>query len=453
MRRVRRLVILVLCALAPAAPASAATFVAGSGQNPGVAIDGAGTAYVGWQVDTYGDDDHIEVCRLPARAKACETVATATFPGNGYNRSRVTLIASGPSTVDAIVPRTTGGASATYLARSVDGGRTFAPGMQISATDFAQGAAGPNGTVALIGGLSINVGVVGPDGSGAASEGASLAETLGGQWHDIATQGTDVVSAGSSAQGSAAWRLPLGADPNIPDSWQRLDDLPTGRQPELAPSSHGLVALIEPHRVNANGLYAQRLTGTSWTKPVRVTASVLNNDFELVSGGVGRVGALRTDSGRIYYATSTDGGTLWSSEVAAAGVGTTPWELEGAAGADGRGVAAVRVGNQIRIARFSPSQSPVASRRFGNGRVQVRSLCEGDENVLVVEAKRLGARVAASSLLRRASFHRARGASRLSRSAFRARYDLSRARAKVLVRFVPRAGRSRAMRLAVRRCG
>lgn len=451
----RRLVILiVLCALAPAAQAQAATFVAGSGQNPGVAIDGVGTAYIGWQVDTYGDNDHIEVCRLPAKAKACETVASVSFPGQGYNRSRVTLIASGPSTVDVIVPRTdTGTNAATYLARSIDGGRTFAPGIRISATDFAQGAAGPNGTVALIGGLSVNVGVVAPDGSGAATEGASLTATLAGQWHDIATQGTDVIAAGSSAQGSAAWRLPLGADPNIPDSWQQLDDLPTGRQPELAPSAHGLVALIEPHRVNANGLYAQRLTGNSWTKPVRVTASVLNNDFELVSGGAGRVGALRTEDGRIYYATSTDGGTLWSSEVVAAGVGISPWELEGAAGADGRGVAAVRVDSQIRVARFSPSQSPVKSRRFGNGRVQVRSLCDSDENVLVVEAKRLGARVAASSLLRRASFSRARGASRLSRSKFRARYDLRRARANIRVRFVPRAGRSRAVRLAVRRCG
>ncbi len=83
----------------------------------------------------------------------------------------------------------------------------------------------------------------------------------------------------------------------------------------------------------------------------------------------------------------------------------------------------------------------------------MRSLCDSDENLLVVEAKRLGARVAPSSLLRRASFSRARGASRLSRSKFRARYDLRRARASIRVRFVPRAGRSRAVRLAVPRCG
>ena len=68
---------------------------------------------------------------------------------------------------------------------------------------------------------------------------------------------------------------------------------------------------------------------------------------------------------------------------------------------------------------------------FGNARVQVRSLCDSDENVLVVEAKRLGARVAASSLLRRASFSRARGARGCRARSSAARYDLRRSRANI----------------------
>ncbi len=450
----RLLVSIVLSVLAlSAAPAQGAVFIAGTGQNPGVAIDGVGTAYVGWQVDTYGPDDAVQVCRLPARARACESVATVAFPGKGFNRSRVSLIASGPSTVDAIVPREIVNDYSTYLARSTDGGRTFGPAVQISDAAFEQGVAGPSGTVALTGGVGLAAGVVPADGSGGASQGSELGELLAGQWNDIVAHGGDVIVAGSSSGGSAAFRLPPGADPNVPDNWQRLDDLPLGRQPELASTAHGTTVLLEPAATGADGLYAQRLNGVGWTRPVRVTASVLNNDFELVSGGAGRLGALRTDSGRLFYATSTDGGTLWSSEVPAAGLGVSPWDLEGAAGADGRGVAAVRVGTQIRVARFSPSQAPVASRRIGRGRVQVRSLCDGGVNVLVVEAKRLGARVGPSRLLRRASFGRARGAARLSRSTFRARYDLSRSRARVPVRFVPRSGRSRAVRLAVRRCG
>ena len=182
----------------------------------------------------------------------------------------------------------------------------------------------------------------------------------------------------------------------------------------------------------------------------RVRPSALGNSL---AGGAGRLSALRTEDGFLYYATSTDGGTLWSSEVEATRLGSSPWELEAAAGPDGRGVAAVRLDNDIIVTRFAPWQAPTVSRRIGRGRVQVRSLCDGDVNVLVVEAKRLGARVAPSRLLRRASFARARGAARLSRSRFRAHYDLRRARTRVGVRLVPRSGRSRAARLAVRRCG
>ena len=50
-----------------AAPAHATPhFVVGQGQSPGVAIDAAGTAYIGWQVDTNADaGDSVQLCVLP----------------------------------------------------------------------------------------------------------------------------------------------------------------------------------------------------------------------------------------------------------------------------------------------------------------------------------------------------------------------------------------------------
>ncbi len=453
MRAVRRLLVLIVfAALAPAAPAQALVFAAGTGQNPGVAMDGLGTAYVGWQIDTYGPNDAVQVCRLPAKAKQCESVATVAFPGQGFNRSRVSLVAWTPDVVDAIIAREIRADYSTYLARSVDGGRTFGPARQISETYFEQAVPGPNGTLALVGGIALHAGVVSPDGSGAATEGSDLSDVLAGQFNDITGAGGDVVAAGSDAAETVSWRLPAGADPNFPANWLRLADLPGERQPELASDAHGTVGLFEPVG-EANGLHARRLVGNAWGKPVRVTSDDLNNDFALVTGGAGRLSALRTDSGFLYYATSKDGGTLWSSEVEATRLGGTPWELEAAAGADGRGVAAVRRDKDILVTRFAPSQAPIASRRIKRGRVQVRTLCDGDVTVLVVEAKRDGVRVSPSKLLRRASFARARGAARLSRSRFRARYDLTRSRTRVKVRFVPRSGRSKAVRLAVRRCG
>src|ERR671935_182344 len=51
-----------------AAPAQAAPhFVVGQGENPGVAVDAAGTAYIGWQINTHADaGDAVQLCVLPA---------------------------------------------------------------------------------------------------------------------------------------------------------------------------------------------------------------------------------------------------------------------------------------------------------------------------------------------------------------------------------------------------
>ena len=241
--------------------------MAGSGQNPGVAIDGVGTAYIGWQVDTYGDNDHIEVCLLPAKAKACETVASVSFPGQGYNRSRVTLIASGPSTVDVIVPRTdTGTNAATYLARSIDGGRTFARGIRISATDFAQGAAGPNG----------------PSRSSAASRSTSASSppTARGPRRRALPHrdpGRPVARHRHpgprrdrrrlAARGSAGVAAAAGADPNAPTAGSACPTSRSGASRSSRASAHGLVAMIEPPASTATGCTRSGSTGNNWTSP------------------------------------------------------------------------------------------------------------------------------------------------------------------------------------------
>ena len=42
-------------------------FIVGTGQNPGVAVDALGTAYIGWKVNVYADQgDAVQLCVLPA---------------------------------------------------------------------------------------------------------------------------------------------------------------------------------------------------------------------------------------------------------------------------------------------------------------------------------------------------------------------------------------------------
>ena len=77
MRAGRIVVLVALVVGLMAAPAYATPhFTVGQGQNPGVAIDAAGTAYIGWQVNTHAETgDTVQLCVLPpgARARASPT--------------------------------------------------------------------------------------------------------------------------------------------------------------------------------------------------------------------------------------------------------------------------------------------------------------------------------------------------------------------------------------------
>jgi hypothetical protein len=441
-----------------AAPAQAASFSVGTGQNGGVAVDDAGTTYVGWQVNVGDPGDAVQLCVLPPRTTRCASNVTIPFPGSGYNASRVSVLLPAPGTVDVIVPRTNLGPGAfTFLARSTDGGRTFAPAVAIAGDGFEQGVLGPGGRVALVSGVVLQAGLFSPAGADAGKKGSSLGQVLDGEFSDIAASGEEVLAAGSYTGTSHVYRLPAGADPNEPESWQQTaDPAPGARQPELAGIPGGFAAMLEPSGATERSLIVQRLEGVGWSPPVAV-APVGNNDFELLGNARGRLTALVTDSppNRLRYTTSTDGGVLWSSLVTVALYSEFSNALEGGMASDGRGAAVVDyefAGNSVRVARFSPRTSPVKRRRFGRSRVQVRSICDRDDLSLVVEAARGNRRISPGAVLRRARFGHARGARRGFRSKFRARYELSRPHVRIPVRVTPRRGKSRTLRLRVRRC-
>jgi hypothetical protein len=90
MRAGRLVVLAALVAGLMATPAQATPhFVVGQGPNPSVAIDAAGTAYVGWQVNTNADaGDSVQLCVLPKGARACASLATIAFPGTGLGNGR-----------------------------------------------------------------------------------------------------------------------------------------------------------------------------------------------------------------------------------------------------------------------------------------------------------------------------------------------------------------------------
>jgi hypothetical protein len=294
---VRRLLLLAaLLSLAVPSAASAKPIKVGNGQNPGIAMDDAGTAYVGWQINTYQPGDAVQFCVLPAKATACAAAPVVAFPGQGYNRSRVSVLLPAPNVVDVIVPRTVGRGAYSYLARSVDGGRTFAPARQISGAGFAEASGGPNGSVALVDGpTTTRAGLFAADGSSARSPGAELGPYLEGVFTDIAASGQETLAVGSDAGRTHAFRLPAGGDPNNAAAWQQIDPGP-GREPEAASLPGGFALLLEPVATGAASLFVQRLEGNAWSPPVGIFPAVSNNGFALTSNINGRLTALITYS-------------------------------------------------------------------------------------------------------------------------------------------------------------
>ena len=451
----RRLLLVGVLFLAAPSAAEAKPFAVGAGQNGGIAIDDAGTVYVGWQVNVYDPGDAVQFCVLAPRRTKCGWQVTIPFPGQGYNRSRVSVLLPAPGVVDVIVPRTIGSGAHSFLSRSTDGGRTFAPAVRISGEQFAEAVQGPGGRIALADGpTTLRAGLFAPDGSSAGTEGSSLGPYLEGVFTDIAASGEEVLAAGSDAGVSHAFRLGAGGDPNNPASWQQIDPA-RGRQPEVAGLPGGFAVMLEP--INAGRLFVQRLEGAGWSPPVGLIDAVSNNGFALTSNAKGRLTALVTYSAyRLVYITSTDGGVLWSSTANVGNFKEYQSDVEVATNSSGAGAAvmAEAFGDKVvRITRFTPRTAPVARRRIRGARVQVRSMCDDDKLSVVVETARGTRQVAPSTVLRRASFGRARGARRVFRGRFRARYDLRRRTALIPVRVTPRRGKARTLRLRVRRCG
>jgi len=66
--------------LGTAPAAEAASINVGTGQNGGVAVDEAGTTYVGWQVNTGDPGDAVQLCVLPPRSTRCALSTRVAFP-------------------------------------------------------------------------------------------------------------------------------------------------------------------------------------------------------------------------------------------------------------------------------------------------------------------------------------------------------------------------------------
>ena len=351
------------------------------------------------------------------------------------------------------------------MATSGDGGVTFGAPWPSARASASRTTSCPTGGIVSDGNGAANLSgaAYAPDGSQAGIDRTSLDDR--GQFPDIAVQGADAYIAGSAAGPSAVVRLPAGANWVDPAAWQHLPDL-NGEQPEIAARPRGPVALLEPPPFSKREeLFTQRWTGTRWTAPVDVGGVSYDSSFALAGSGTRLTGIFAGGSPGSGYlldmVTSTDGGTLWSSEATLAVSPTALYTLELATNPAGHGVAVNGGATEPRpiwVYVIDPRRANVARARFGDTMVQLRTDlgdCVSEQRVrLRVQAARGGDLVSPSACCAAPACRCAARGSCTARGGRRSSTCAGRApSARRRVRLVPRHGRARTLRLAVRGCG
>jgi hypothetical protein len=456
-----------LAAALTAVPAQAAPhLVIGQGLNPGVAVDAAGTAYVGWQVNTLSDTgDTVQLCVLPAKARACAAQPTIAFPGTGYQVGRVSVLLPAPGVVEVAVGRNVQNVYGYYLATSTDGGATFGTPIRIGG-DFAKRAALlPGGLIAAEGDdvRQLAGAVLRPDGSDASVDGPVLSNRA--QFSDITVEGSDIYIAGSLAGPTTVARLPAGANYADPAAWQILPELPGGNSPKLAPGPAGPAVMLNPNDPGKAAPSVQHWTGAAWTPLVTIGPDNAVDSRAIAGAGARLIGAWSVTSPgpghRVEFAMSLDGGALWSSVSTMAVPSEASYGLQTAITPAGNGVV-VSGGDgddaPIEVFVVDPHRAKVARARFGSTTVQLRA-DEGDcvnetHLSLRIQAARGGLLVSPGTVLKRARIS-ASHSRVLHRSRWATLVDLrsQRATRTATVRLVPRHGHTRRLRLPVRACG
>jgi hypothetical protein len=157
----------LLILLAAAAPASAAKpFFVGTGGDPGVAVDAAGTAHVAWWAESEAGDV-VHYCQVQRRERRCTAHLVLPPPsGRAIPVGDVQVLLPRPGAVLIVAPRINGQSA---LFSSADGGATFATApMGDLGSNIAEAQYGPGDSLSLASSQFGSYGQFGLDGSGTA---------------------------------------------------------------------------------------------------------------------------------------------------------------------------------------------------------------------------------------------------------------------------------------------
>lgn len=354
-------VCLAVALLAPAGALAATPLTIGTGHKPGVAVDGAGTAYIAW----YGPESNVtslHFCRLPRRAGACDVATTIAAPGTTLSRPFVTVDGANVRVVSYRYGLTGARFDEIWQFTSADAGATFDAGHSIGIAPFDEAVRGPGDTLSVATNADsegLIVQNVPLDGSTAGASEAVLSA-------DHPYNGTvGLVDAGTAiavfADGSGQAQFRRGAaNLNDPASWTPPVDIGYADYPRLAGGPSGLFLLSG---TETNMLTVRRFDGSTFAAGVKIAEQGDDAQAHLAEDPAGRLHAVfahNTAAGlELDYATS-DNGVSWQSgplptQTGAQGVG----QLRAAAAADHIGIAAWETSSgaesEIRVIAIGPT--------------------------------------------------------------------------------------------------
>ena len=268
----RRLLLLAaLLFLAAPSAAQAKPFAVGTGQNGGIAIDDARHGLRRLAGQRLRARRRRPVLRRRRRARrAARSQATIAFPGQGYNRSRVSRAAAGAERRRRDRPAHDR-QRCLLLPRALDRRRPHVrPAVQISGEQFAEAVQGPGGRDRARRRPDHDCAPAcsPPTARARPPSGSQLGPYLEGVFTDIAAIG----------RGGARRRLRRGHDPRLPAprrrrsqqrraAWQQIDPAP-GRAARGRGPARRLRGHARADRDARQRLFVQRLEGAGWSPPV-----------------------------------------------------------------------------------------------------------------------------------------------------------------------------------------
>jgi hypothetical protein len=351
---VKLLVAVVLLLAMPVSADAATPLFLGTGHDPGVAVDRAGTAHVVWLAETAGGQEVAEYCLILRRTRTC--TLRRTLPHSSFSGGKAQVVLGPqPGTVYVVVPVVN---DPSVLFRSTDNGASFS-GVPIGEFIAIERAVyGPGDAISIINGGSVGAafGRYGLDGSGPPEMTVGLGDRFESLDRDLTRHGAGLAAFLGSGDGmrSILWNG-LG-DPNAQASWVEGPRLNGNRtSPTPATGRSGTFVAYVDRRGRRSDTFVRRLRGRRYLRARRVSRQD-PTELALAQGRRGDLALVWPDSDDTWIARSRRG-RRWTRPKRLVR-GSDPGDVQAALGPRGGAIvwdgSAGNLGsNPIRFARIA----------------------------------------------------------------------------------------------------